>query len=313
MGMHPKTSEQDAGMGLVCESVDCALFQMRPERDLTDHEIIPGVYVFHRDTTFETTGLGGRDDLFVVDHCLEGRIEWESTLGTCQYLESGNVALSTKESYGALQFPLGLYRGLSIVFDIPRAQQSLNRMMPGWSIDLLRLRAKFCGDGETLVLRDAAELNQLCCEMYTVHPRIQMPYSQVKVMELLLLLEVAEPPSNVREPRYFRRTQIDKVKDIATLITSELDRWYTLAELSERFDFPLTSMQQCFRNRYGVSIAAYMKEYRMNAAAVRLRNSDDPVIDIASEVGYSNPGKFAAAFRSVMGKTPTEYRSSARV
>lgn len=53
-----------------------------------------------------------------------------------------------------------------------------------------------------------------------------------------------------------------------------------------------------------------MKEYRMNAAAVMLKSTQDSVISVVSRVGYSNPGKFAAAFKNVLGVTPTEYRKS---
>ena len=69
-------------------------------------------------------------------------------------------------------------------------------------------------------------------------------------------------------------------------------------------------MKQCFKGIYGVSMYAYMKEYRMNAAALMLKNTDEPVIAVAGKVGYTNPGKFSAAFRSVLGVTPTEYRKS---
>ena len=46
----------------------------------------------------------------------------------------------------------------------------------------------------------------------------------------------------------------------------------------------------------------------MNAAALMLKNTQDSVISIAAQVGYGNPGKFAAVFRSVTGMTPTQYR-----
>ena len=99
-----------------------------------------------------------------------------------------------------------------------------------------------------------------------------------------------------------------KARDIVTLLTSNLERWYTLEEISGKFDFPLTSLKKCFQGIYGCSITAYMKEFRMNAAAGMLKRTDEPIISIASRVGYDNPGKFAAAFRSVLGVTPSEYR-----
>ncbi len=47
----------------------------------------------------------------------------------------------------------------------------------------------------------------------------------------------------------------------------------------------------------------------MNRAAVLLKTERKmSVAEIAGRVGYDSPGKFAAAFRKVMGMSPTEYR-----
>ena len=146
--------------------------------------------------------------------------------------------------------------------------------------------------------------------MYDLPEHVRLPYFKIKVLELLLFLETLDVPAGGEERPYFYKTQVDKVKDIAALLTGNLEHWYTLEELSEQFSFPLTSLKQCFKGVYGCSIAAYMKEYRMNAAAVMLKNTQDSVISVAERVGYSNPGKFASAFRSVLGVTPTEYRKS---
>jgi AraC-like DNA-binding protein len=70
-------------------------------------------------------------------------------------------------------------------------------------------------------------------------------------------------------------------------------------------------MKNCFRAVYGTSIYAYMKAYRMNAAAVRLRRTKDSITSVAMQMGYDNASKFSAAFKSVFGMTPAEYRRSA--
>ena len=46
----------------------------------------------------------------------------------------------------------------------------------------------------------------------------------------------------------------------------------------------------------------------MESAAYMLEYSDKSVIEIAGEHGYDNGSKFASAFRSVKGVTPSEYR-----
>ena len=53
-----------------------------------------------------------------------------------------------------------------------------------------------------------------------------------------------------------------------------------------------------------------MIEFSMNyAAEVLLANREISIAELAGEVGYDSPSKFAIAFRKVMGMSPTEYRS----
>ncbi|SHN74834.1 AraC-type DNA-binding protein [Desulfitobacterium chlororespirans DSM 11544] len=94
-------------------------------------------------------------------------------------------------------------------------------------------------------------------------------------------------------------------------MTGNIQKHYTLEELSARFEIPLTSMKTCFKGVYGTSVFAYMRTYRMHQAAVLLRtNRRESVAEIAGRVGYDNPGKFAMAFKKIMGKSPLEYRKS---
>ena len=55
---------------------------------------------------------------------------------------------------------------------------------------------------------------------------------------------------------------------------------------------------------------AYLKHYRMNSAAVQLRESNESINQIALSLGYSNASKFARAFRDVFGVLPKDYRTA---
>ena len=49
---------------------------------------------------------------------------------------------------------------------------------------------------------------------------------------------------------------------------------------------------------------------KMQAAAKMLLESDMTILEIAGCFGYDNASKFAAAFRAVLGVTPSRYRSA---
>jgi AraC-like DNA-binding protein len=52
---------------------------------------------------------------------------------------------------------------------------------------------------------------------------------------------------------------------------------------------------------------------RLQNAAVQLRRSTQPVLDIALEAGFADLSTFNRRFRSIMGMTPTAYRRGDRL
>ena len=98
------------------------------------------------------------------------------------------------------------------------------------------------------------------------------------------------------------------IKKVQEYMTADLRNHYTLQELSEKFEIPLTSMKVCFKGVYGCSIYAYMKSYRMQAATILLRDTSDSITEIAAKMGYDNPSKFSEAFKKEFGELPSEFR-----
>ena len=60
---------------------------------------------------------------------------------------------------------------------------------------------------------------------------------------------------------------------------------------------------------YGVPVYRYIKEYRLEQAAVELVRSGKPITEIAQHAGYDNASKFSESFKKRYGKTPSRYRA----
>jgi len=313
-----KLTAQEMGDNVrrVCEDENCTVFQVSDDSGegmMTCYPVFRGCCLIYNDFHMEQchSGFRPKDHMFCIDHCREGRIEWNADRNRYVYVEAGDMQVNSREHHCTeFVFPLRHYHGLTIGFDIGEAEDSLLHVMDGFSVDVKKLREKFCPHNRTFIMRANAQLNHIFSELYNLPEHVRLPYFKVKVLELLLFLEALEVPEGGEERPYFYKTQVDKIKDIVTLLTDDLEHWYTLKELSDRFSFPQTSLKQCFKGIYGCSVSEYMKRYRMNAAALMLKNTQDSVVSIAAGVGYGNPGKFAAAFRSVIGMTPTEYRKN---
>jgi AraC family transcriptional regulator len=81
-----------------------------------------------------------------------------------------------------------------------------------------------------------------------------------------------------------------------------LERLAAQAGLS-RFHF-----ERLFKAATGVSPSRYHIDLRMNEARRLLRETKMSVVDVALEVGYTNPSHFAQLFRREIGLSPSDYR-----
>ncbi len=59
-----------------------------------------------------------------------------------------------------------------------------------------------------------------------------------------------------------------------------------------------------FKQLVGSSVKSYLTQWRMNIALQRLRQSNEPLITLAQELGYNSEAAFSRAFKRVMGVSP---------
>ena len=310
---------QSSKMLPLAGSESCHVYQSRNETGegtMTIYDLFPGVMLAYNDyhmAHFDSEFISG-DDLFCIDHCREGRLEYPAPrhAGSAYgYVAAGDLKLDRRLQHtGHFEFPLRHYHGITIGLTLPQGAKALPEAFRDFPVDLYRLKEKYCADGLPRVLHGAPSIDHIFAELYAVPERIKMPYFKLKVLELLLYLDALELPKTPEEPAYFYRGQVEKVKAIERMMTAHPEHRYTLEELAERYDLPLTALKACFKSVFGSPVNAYMRVYRMNLAAPLLRGRGANVAEIAGRVGYDSPSKFAAAFRDVMGVTPTEYRKN---
>ena len=110
----------------------------------------------------------------------------------------------------------------------------------------------------------------------------------------------------------FSAEQVETVRRMHDELLQHPERRVPIEELARRYLMNPTTLKAVFKAVYGDSLAAHMKEHRLEKAAELLRRSDDSVAAIASAVGYDSPSRFSAAFRARYHLLPTEYRKQLR-
>lgn len=83
-----------------------------------------------------------------------------------------------------------------------------------------------------------------------------------------------------------------------------------ISALAQELGASPSQLAASFRGVYGMTPAAFLRAQKMHSAAQLLRTSDRTVLDIAGQFGYDNASKFAKAFRSVIGVSPSAYRAA---
>lgn len=278
---------------------------------MTSYSVFPGIELIYNDfqdySCYESDS--SRSDLIEINHCLKGRFECEFKNSKMIYICEGDFAVNPfSNEIRHASFPLGFYQGITVLIDMPKAAGSVNELLDDISIDLYMLRQKLCDGGDCFYLRSNQTIEHIFSELYDVDSEIQKGYFKIKVLELLLFLG-SQKIMAAREPKkYYEKALVDVVKQAQSYLTENLSEHITIEALILKFGVGRTLFLNCFKEVYGLPVYAYMKEYRMNAAAVLLSQSNQDIAVIADSFGYQSASKFAQAFREIFGLLPSEYR-----
>ena len=134
-------------------------------------------------------------------------------------------------------------------------------------------------------------------------------YHAADTAQARLLHEMIEQVMDVACPQWRSQAeQVQLIREIHDYLTEHMDRRITIEELTHRYPINPTTLKEVFKSVYGTSIAAHLKEHRLEKAAQLLRETDLTMAEIARQVGYESQSKFTAAFKEQYGLLPTAYR-----
>lgn len=135
-----------------------------------------------------------------------------------------------------------------------------------------------------------------------------------KVMEISCMNTENEKINNIDKGikgTDFRREQIQIIEKLHDTLTENLDKRITIEELSKQFHMNPSTMKIIFKSVYGNSIAAHIKEHRMEKAAELLKQ-DYTIAETAKAVGYDSQSRFTAEFKKCYQVLPTQYKRNVK-
>lgn len=274
------------------------------------YAVFPGIALIYNQVVDCDSGdlPGGGKGILVIDHCRSGRVEYAADGALC-FLAAGDLLISQPEAVvREACFPQRCYNGVTIRIDIAAAPACLSCLLDDVEVSPAHLAEKFCSGGRKFVARSDASIEHIFSELYAVPPEIRKGYFKVKILELLLFLSALDVKKNETGTHILSPSQLALAREVCAYLTARMDERITLDMLAREFHVSGTSIKNSFKAAYGESLYAYIRTQKMQAAAKRLTETDQSVLEIAGDFGYDNASKFAKAFRDAFGVTPGEYR-----
>jgi len=87
-----------------------------------------------------------------------------------------------------------------------------------------------------------------------------------------------------------------------------------LSELCRQLDLGITAshVSRLFHRVTGIGIREYMKQKRLQSAAIKLQTTTLSIKEIAADLGYRTPADFFRQFKKGFHVTPTAFRAASR-
>ena len=99
-----------------------------------------------------------------------------------------------------------------------------------------------------------------------------------------------------------------KLKQVTDWLAEHRAETLYLDALAAKVGLSKFHFHRLFKRAMGLPPSRFQLDLRMNRARQLLRETKKSVIDVALDVGYTNPSHFAKLFHKETGLTPSEYR-----
>ena len=311
-GYHPDWYDKNAK--LISRKPGCSVisYQCNGTGILYDYSIFPGIDLIFMD--FNCSDIFDEPNemrnVLEIRHYQEGRVEFEFEGDKVFHLQQDEFCVNGMLNMPArYSFPFDYCSGLSLVLDKNSMTEVTRSQLALFQIDISVLEEDLDTAHQWYICKTPPSMCHVFEELNAAKEHETSQYFRIKVLELLYHATKLRKEDRVAAT-YYAREHIEIVKRVRKAMLKDLSRSTPLEQFLRGEAISTVTFQTIFKQIYGRSPYAYLKHYRMNSAAVQLRESNESINQIALSLGYSNASKFARAFRDVFGVLPKDYRTA---
>ena len=101
-----------------------------------------------------------------------------------------------------------------------------------------------------------------------------------------------------------------EINKVLVYIDNHLDEPIDLKSISSYFNFSTFYFHRLFSAIVGKTLAAYIRDRRLQSACILLANGNKSILEIGIDCGFDSAQSFSRTFKQSHGLTPSEYRKS---
>ncbi|TPN83358.1 AraC family transcriptional regulator [Aquimarina algicola] len=105
-------------------------------------------------------------------------------------------------------------------------------------------------------------------------------------------------------------THLDRYKKLLSLLDKRFKEEITVQEIEDTVFYSYRNINRIFLALHQETIGHYQKRLRLEKAAEYLKFSNQPIADIALDIGYNEISSFSKAFKKHFNCSPTIFRNS---
>ena len=247
-------------------------------------------------------------DILDIRHYRQGRVEFEFQNQKVFHMRENEFCINTLANMPAsYSFPFEKCSGVSLVIDRDSIDSSTIHQFSLYGIDIRNLGEHLELDIHWYICKTPENLHHIFDELYEAKGKESATYFRIKILELLYHVQKLRSEDRYAAV-YYSKEHIELVKRARKLLIGDLETKIPLESLIAGENISMVTFQAIFKQIYGDSPYTHLKKYKMNCAAVRLREGKESISEIAVSLGYSNASKFSKAFQDVFGLLPKDYR-----
>lgn len=128
------------------------------------------------------------------------------------------------------------------------------------------------------------------------------------LMILFSILAQASADNSEGPAKEINDKNVQKLKTVLSHIEANYNHKLTINDMAKECGYSASHFMRWFKEVTGTGFTGYLIEYRLGKAALALRNSNDPILEISEQTGFDNLSNFNRLFKKRFEMTPSQFR-----